>query len=278
MYHKVFFFFIGLIPSITIYAQPYFDVAGMSGWHMPGNLNEDVVSETESYFFVSLPVDLSSKCKLIISPSYENRLLQSEGENKSINLKSSTIPIALRLQPRDSSWSFLGLAAFRANSTQFRFNGDVFQIAGAAIANYKVSPTLTFKAGAYLSREFYGNFFMILAGIDWKINKRLNLFGFVNSNLRLEYHLSKNIFGGFAFKSINTSFREKNKKSYYKLSDNHLSAYADVSLGKKIIWNIEAGHTIFRYIKSRNGAQFQEINQDGFIFKSGIAYRIRFND
>lgn len=259
-------------------AQPYFDVAGASGWNMPQNLNGDRIAETEGYFFVSLPFDISKKHKIIVSPFYETRLLETEAR-KSVTLKSTTLPVAWLYQPtKDSSLSFLAFAAFRSNSTDFRFNGDVFQVAGAVMVNYRVTPTLTLKTGVYLSKEFYGDFFMYLVGIDWKINSRMNLFGLVNNNLRFEYRFSEKLHGGFAFKSINNSYRSVEDGGYYKISDNHLCTYADISLGKKLIWNIEAGHTIFRYIKGRNGADFPHISRDGFIFKTGIAYRMRFKN
>ena len=259
----------------TVTAQPYFDVAGASGWHMPHKLNADHISETEGYFFISVPIDISKKAKLILSPFYETRLLEKGDGSQTENLKSTTLPIACLFQLPDSAWSLLGFGALRSNSTQFRFNGEVFQIAGAIMANYKVNNKLTLKSGFYLSREFYGTFFMFLVGLEWKISDRMNLFGLVNNNLRLEYRFNKKFYGGFAFKAINSSFRENGDGGYYKISDNHLGAYADISIGKKLVWNIEAGHTIFRYIKSRNGADFPQIIKDGPVFKTGIAYRVR---
>ncbi len=270
-------FIVNCFASGTVLAQPYFDAAGVSGWHMPQNLNGDGISETEGYFFISFPFDVNRKNKLIVSPFYETRMLETES-NRNVTLKSTTLPVAWLYQPNDSAWSFLAFAAFRSNSTQFRFNGDVFQVAGAVMVNYKVTPTLTLKTGVYLSKEFYGDFFMYLVGIDWKINSRMNLFGLVNNNLRFEYRVTEKIFGGFSFKAINNSYRSVIDGGYYKISDNHLCTYADISLGKKLVWNLEAGHTIFRYIKGRNGAGFPHISNDGFIFKTGLAYRIRFKN
>ena len=259
-----------------IAAQPYFDVAGISGWNMPVNLNLDNVTETEGHFFIAIPVDLGERSKLIVSPFYETRRLESEDKSNFETLKSTSLPVVWRYEPPDSTWSFVSLVTFRSNSTQFRFNGDVFQVVGAVLANYRVSPTLTLKAGLYLSREFFGTFFIILAGIDWKINDRMNLFGLVNHELKLEYRFTEKFYGGFKFKSINNSYRDGGYGGYYKINDNQLGIYTDISLGKKMVWNLEAGHSILRTIKSREGADFPEINKDGFVFKTGIAYRIRF--
>ena len=259
-----------------IKAQPYFDIAGISGWQMPVNLNGDNVSETEGHFFMAIPIDIGKRSKLIVSPFYETRKLESEDKSNFETLKSTSLPFVWRYEPPDSTWSFVSFVTFRSNSTQFRFNGEVFQVAGAVLANYRVSPTLTLKAGLYMSREFFGTFFIFLAGIDWKISDRLNLFGLVNNELKLEYRVTEKFYGGIKFKSINNSYRDGGYGGYYKISDNHLGIYSDLSLGKRLVWNLEAGHTMLRTIKSRDGADFPEINKDGFVFKTGISYRIRF--
>ena len=238
-------------------------------------MNANKVTETEGYCFLSIPFDIGKKDKIIASPFYETRFLETTHENQKERLQSLTLPIAWQHQLKDSAWSILAFGALRSNSTQFRFTGDVYQVAGAVLVSYKVTPTLTLKTGVYLSKEFYGDFYMWLVGIEWRINNRLNLFGLVNNNLRLEYKFKENFHGGFAFKAINSSYRENGEGGYYKISDNHLGVYADINISKKFVWNIEAGHTILRYIKSRNGAPFPEVNKDGPVFKTGIAYRIR---
>jgi len=272
---SLFFVLLFVAFSHSLHAQPYFDVAGISMWQMPGKLNADEVTETEVYCFVSLPINLGKNDKIIPSPFYESRFLEQTEENGSERLQSLTLPIAWIHQFRDSSWSILTFGALRSNSTQLRFTGDVYQVAGAVLLNYKVTPALTLKTGVYISKEFYGDFYMWLVGIEWRVNNRLNVFGLVNNNLRMEYKFKENFHGGFAFKAINTSYRENGDGGYYKISDNHLCAYADFNISEKFVWNIEAGHTILRYIKSRNGAPFKEINKDGPVFKTGIAYRIR---
>jgi hypothetical protein len=256
-------------------AQPYFDVAGASMWQMPASMNGDNTTETEGYFFLSFPFDIGKKSKIVASPFYETRFLETGDEKLEERLQSLTLPIAFLYQLPDTNWTLLAFGALRSNSTQFRFTGDVYQWAGALMVNYRVNQDLVLKTGVYLSKEFYGDFYMWLVGIEWKINSRMNLFGLVNNNLRLEYKFNDRFYGGAAFKAINTSYRENGEGGYYKISDNHLGLYADVVVAKKLVLNLEAGHTIFRYIKSRNGAPFPELNQDGFVFKTGIAYRIR---
>jgi len=262
--------------SSTTTAQPYFDVAGISGWQMPQGLNGDHVTETMGTVFVSAPIDINKRTKLILSPFYQSRLLKKEATGQTETLKSLSLPVTWMYQPPDSTWTFLSLVAFRTNSTQFRFNGEVFQIAGAVLVHYRVNPDLVLKGGLYISREFFGTFFIVLAGVEWKINDRLHLFGLINSKLRLEYQFTKKFYGGFEFRAVNNSYREDGYGGYYKISDNHLAAFADIGIAKNLVWNIDAGHTMLRYIKSRNGADFPEINKDGFVFSTGVSYRIRF--
>ena len=259
----------------AVLAQPYFDVAGISGWQMPGSMNGDNVTETQGTFFVAVPFDVSKRTKLIVSPFYQARLLENEATDQTENLKSLSLPVTGMYQPRDSTWTFLAFTAFRTHSTQFRFNGDVFQVAGAVLVHYRVNPDLILKGGFYVSREFFGTFFIVLAGVEWKISDRMHLFGLINNKLKFEYKFTEKFYGGFEFRAINNSYREDGYGGYYKISDNHLAAFADIGIAKNLVWNIDAGHTMLRYIKSRNGADFPEINKDGFVFSTGLAYRIR---
>jgi hypothetical protein len=68
---------------------------------------------------------------------------------------------------------------------------DNNQAGGAVLLTYKKHPDLKYKFGLFYNREFFGNFFVPLAGIDWKINNRLQLFGVLPGNLVLERKVSR---------------------------------------------------------------------------------------
>ena len=66
------------------------------------------------------------------------------------------------------------------------------QLGGIFLENYIVNNHLKFKLGLYYNREAFGNFFMPLVGMDWKVNKRLSLYGTLPSNYRVEINIINN--------------------------------------------------------------------------------------
>lgn len=261
--------------GVPVLAQPFFDVAAISMWHMPANESRNAASETEGSVFVSLPVNLNSRNTLILTPFYEIKYLDDREVPATVRLHHSAFSATWRHQFADSAWTVAAVAITRSVSTQFRFNGEVFQVAGAVLGSYRVSSGLVLKGGLYYSREFFGDYFMLLAGLEWDISERLKLFGLVNTSLKLEYRFSKRVYGGAVTKNITNSYRVKGDGGYYKISDNHIGLFTDVCFGKRVVWSVEAGHTAFRYVKAREGASFPEQDQDGPVFKTGIYYRVR---
>jgi len=263
--------------SMPIIAQPYFDAAGLTGWYIPDGKDNERPSETHTMFFVSIPFTLNKNDKLVISPWHENRYLKDEFPNESLFLKGTGLPITYLHRSPDSLWSYSATFIGKMNSSDFRFDWDVFQAGGAVIGSLRIKPGLYIKLGLFGNNEFYGFAFIPLAGIDWKINDRLNLFGIVPNLVKLEYKFSKILYGGLMYRSLKTSYRDHGEAGYYTLEDNHLGIYADFTIFKKMVFMVDAGHTFFRILKNRAGTNFQGFDNDGFIFKAGIFYRVRFN-
>ncbi len=272
----VFVFFAFLWKPII--AQPYFDAAGLTGWYIPSGKDDERPSEVHTMFFVGLPFTLNESDKLVITPWHENRYLKDENPNESLFLKGTGISITYLHTSPDSLWSYSGTFFGRMNSSDFRFDKDVFQAGGAIVGSLRLKPGLYVKLGLYGNNEFYGFSFIPLAGIDWKINDRLKLFGIVPNEVKLEYKLNKILYGGFHYRSLKTSYKDHGEAGYYKLEDNHIGIYADFTILKKMVFMAEAGHTFLRLLKNRAGTDFQGFDNDGFIFKAGIYYRVRFDN
>jgi hypothetical protein len=264
-----------MILALHVRAQPYFDVAGLSMWQLPANASLNRAAETEGNMFVSFPLQLDARNTFVVTGQYEIKYLDDPELPDGIRLHNTVLPLALKHQFRDSAWSVTGMALVRAVSTEFTFDHDVFQLAGAVIASYRVRPNLVLKGGLYYSREFFGDFVMPLAGLEWQVNDRLNIFGLINNSIKLEYRFTDRLLGGLVTKNITNSFRDVASGGYYKVSDNHAGVFADVRFGKRLVWSVEAGHTLLRYIKARNGAGFPEQDADGPVFKTGLYYRVR---
>lgn len=269
--------FIGILFFQKGDCQPYFDAAALTGWYVPQGEKNEKPSETHLLAAVSVPVNLNKNDKLVVSPWYDHRYLRYSEKSKSLLLRETGFPLTFLHTNNDSSWSFTATIIERANSSDFRFEGDVFQLGGAFINTIRLRPNFKIKFGLYYNKEFFGHYFIPLAGIDWKINDHLNLFGIIPNYLKLENKLNKNLYFGLLYRSITSSFRNHGEAGYYKLEDNHLGIYADVYLTKNIVLMADAGRTFFRQLTNKTGTDFPGFEKDGFIFKAGMFYRVRFD-
>ena len=81
---------------------------------------------------------------------------------------------------------------------------------GVLLAGYTKNTNLKYKFGVYVNNEFFGVFVMPLAGIDWRINDRNNLFGILPGRLTFELKLNNNFYAGANFRAITNSYRLDN--------------------------------------------------------------------
>ena len=130
----------------------------------------------------------------------------------------------------------------------------------------------------YYNREFFSDFFVPLAGLEWKISDRLQLFGTLPNVMKLEFAAGKNLHAGAVFRSITNSYTYYGPEGgYYKLTDNQAGLFVDAGLYKKLIFTLEAGHTLFKTTKGRIPGAFYERKSDSPYIRAGLAYRIRFD-
>jgi hypothetical protein len=63
------------------------------------------------------------------------------------------------------------------------------------------------------------------------------------------------------------------------VDENQVGIFADWYVSGKVVFNIEAGHSVFRKIRTgtKNKARTDWQANDNMYLKFGLAYRIRFN-
>ena len=174
-------------------------------------------------------------------------------------------------------WSLTVTAIPRFNSEGLKFEKS-FQIGAVLLAEYKKKKNLKYKFGVYVNREFFGTFVMPLAGIDWKIDERNNLFGVLPGKLTYEHKINNNFYTGATFRALTNSYKLSNG-NYLRIDDNQLSGYIDCYATKHIVFTGEAGYGIMRKLRSGNGYNknyFTDHNWgDGLFVKLCAAFRIR---
>ena len=107
-----------------------------------------------------------------------------------------------------------------------RASEKVFNPGGVLLAIFKTNEKLKFKLGVYESNEFFDPLIMPMAGIEWKVNERNNLFSVLPGRLSFEHKLNQTFYAGATFRAITNSYRLTNG-NYLRIVDNQLSAFLD---------------------------------------------------
>jgi hypothetical protein len=159
------------------------------------------------------------------------------------------------------------------------------QLGGYGLVTYVHSSKLKIKLGLYYNREYFGNFFVPLAGVDWRVSDRFQMYGVLPTFYRFEYALIKQkLYAGLAFKSYTRSYRLSDvNHDYVKNSELQAKLFVDVYIKKRFVLFAEFGRTInYSPQAYEYGTKTELLSypiytkiQDAFLVQAGLAYRIR---
>ena len=283
-----------LLPCIIFHlllcAQPYLDIVKLNYSYSPTKgLNEKKYPLKSKFFTADVTVPIEIKKggdAFIINPFFTN----NEGKvwENDFHVTSKGLLIGFLKKDILPNWNLLSSFIARRNAEVDIPNKDDWQYGGIILTTWKRSQDVSFKFGLYYNKEFFGNFFMPLVGLDWKINAKNNLFGVLPGYMIFEHKVTTRFYYGFTFRALTNSYREETIDSigggrgimYLRIDDNPLGIYADAYLSKKIVLSAEAGYTIlrrYRYgFKGEDGSHVKtDFKNDNFYFKASLAYRLR---
>ncbi|MBK7374533.1 MAG: hypothetical protein IPJ02_02880 [Chitinophagaceae bacterium] len=182
-----------LLKPGVISAQPFVDIINIKYSNSPntGLLNKTGNDVVLQYFSLgtNLPVQFKNRKDAIIFSPYFEKWWSKINSNTQQRYSGIALPVSLIKSIPGSRWGVLLSVIARMNDSSIS-NKTGMQIGGAFIVNYKRNENLTWKLGTYVNNELFGVFVMPLAGIDWKINSRSNLFGVLPGNLTYEHKIN----------------------------------------------------------------------------------------
>lgn len=270
------FIFIGLLTPLPALSQPYIDIVNFRYLHSPKSIESYSGRSLSLQYFnfsTNLPItNPERKVMMLASPYADRWTLPMEGQ-KDLQLQSFALPVTT-IFSLNEKWNLSTTIIVRNNSS----NTDKkdWQLGGAVITGRKKSDALTYRFGLYMNSEFFGIFIVPLAGIHWKINRNTQVFGLLPGNLVFEKKAGNKTYYGAGFRSMTNSYGHH--EMYYRIDENQLGLYIDQHLTKNIVLNLEAGHSLFR--KIRTGTRYQKGErldvQNSIYLKAAIAYRMRF--
>ena len=277
------FFFIVLL-TVTLLinstaAQPYLDIVNLKYTNSPNsglfNQNKNKVKIQYGSLGVNLPIQFKNKKDAVIfSPFFEIWSSKINTTNPQ-NFYSVALPVSFSKTIANTRWSFLLTGIIRMNDSSINKKTKM-QVGGAFIVSNKRNENLTWKLGAYINNELFGVYVVPLLGIDWKINDRNMLFGVLPGNLTYEHKVNNHFYFGANFRAITNSYGKNS--GYWRIDENQLGVYLDTYLNKNFVFNIEAGHSLFRKIRTGeiNISKTDAKVNDNLYFKASFTYRVRF--
>lgn len=278
MHRKIFPLLLFCLVTFSLAAQPYVDPFNIRYTRAFDTKNSNATPFSHLYIGPDFPIRMKKSKYLVFSPFYDRWNIDS-GSNKNYIPSVSSIGIAVStILPLDKDhWTLTISAIPRFASEDLKLENS-FQIGGVLLATYTKKINLKYKFGVFVNNEFFGVFVMPLAGIDWRINNRNNLFGTLPGKFVFEHKLNNNFYTGAIFRAITSSYRLTNG-NYLRISDNQLSAFLDYYATKHIVISGEVGYGIFRNLKSGSGhhkSYLVDYNwDDGMYIKLCTSYRIR---
>jgi len=276
-------------------SQPFVDLLNVKYQRFPdvsftADSNDKLRSDqTEVTFF--LPMEQKNKDVMMIGGDYTQLGFSTSGSNAiNTNLYSTCLYLGYEHQMKSPKWKAMLMAIPKFNSDAVKFASEDFQMGGLALFTYKKKDNLKYHFGAYYNREFFGDYFIPLIGIDWKATSHINVFGDLPSNLNMEYKFSKAFYAGASFVSVISSYRINNsgtpgmyvREGDKDLGHDQLKLFVNAYLASHMVIFAEVGQTFNRFYQLYDKQQDAEVanpvyrkSQDGMFFNIGFAYRYR---
>jgi len=265
-------------------AQAVFDVLQMQYQHIPSSelLSEKKDRPVDLKYFqtqLNLPWKWNSKNTIVFNPQYESRTIEFKSRNSAAKqFQSFAFTLSNQYTFRDTTQQIVMAAMLRHNSESgIHVSDETIRPAFAMMYTKRTSNNFAIKLGAYYSKELFGNLWLPLIGVEWRLSKRLWIWGVLPRYAVLDYTVTKHWHSGIVFKGVTDSYRLP-EQGWFSIVEAQLRWANDFYIPKTpLMITLDIGHTLSRVMNQYDANTFQEqkINvKDGIIFKAGIAWRV----
>ena len=276
------------------FAQPFADIVSFNYQAFNSNYETPVYgkNKTDNYvlnFF--LPKEFKNGHTFLVRLNTETiHSTVFSDSSYSYRLSSISLPVGIKLVTKNKKWETILMTIPKFTSDfRDRINLYDFQLGGIFLQQFILNNKLKIKAGLYYNREAFGDFYIPLVGVDWKISDRINLYGILPSNYKAEVAIIKNkLYTGINLKYLTRSFRLSHSKNddYVRYDEAQLKLFIDCFVYKKLLVFCEIGYSI-----GKNPLQYTYNTKELNYFSNpiysptkaypliniGITYRVRFD-
>lgn len=281
-------FFLIFISLVSIKAQPFVDILQYNSQHFFSNYSDSTKNPLyiqDNFFNVFVPKKFKNGNVLLLRLNTEQLTVKRFGSIYSqYNLYTIAAPIGFQFLSKNQKWKYIGIGIPKINSD---FKDDLshdFQFGGIGLVSHVFNPNLELKVGLYYNREFFGNFFLPLLGVDCKVSDRFRMYGTLPSNFRAEFKLSNKWNTGLGFRAFTRSFRlsQNLNNDFVRIRENQIKLYIEGLILKNVALTLDVYQSIgYRILQMDNVNPKTEVPnfvyspfKDNIGFTVGVAYRI----
>lgn len=227
------------VATVTGNAQYFVDIFSFNrqSFNVPGG------AQTSDLFVNAfIPKVLKSGNTFFVRAHYEK--LDSKNDSLSASYSSVTLPVGMQVQLKNPKWKFTGLIIPKIAGADLGTGfSNVFQIGAYSLFTVTESEKFRYKFGLFYVREFFGNFFVPLAGIDWKVTSRFSVYGTLPQVLKASYSIvPSRVNAGLAFRSMTRSFRGEDNNTLVRYNELQFKTFFDFYLTPKNVVFVEGGY------------------------------------
>lgn len=228
-----------LVVTVTSSAQYFVDIFSFNrqSYNVPNG------AQTNDLFVNAfIPKVFKSGNTFFVRAHYEK--LDLKKDSLSATYSSITMPLGMQVQLKNPKWKFTGLVIPKIASADLSASfSDIFQIGVYSLFTVTESEKFRYKFGLYYNREFFGNFFVPLVGVDWKVNDRFSVFGTLPQSFKASYSIvPSRLNAGLAFRSMTRSFRGEDNNTFVRYNELQFKTFFDFYLTPKNVVYIEGGY------------------------------------
>ncbi len=218
-----------------------------------------------------IPKVLKNGNTIFVRAHYEK--LEMKNDSFSAAFSSMTLPIGMQVQLKNPKVKFTGLIIPKiAGADLGAAFSNVFQIGAYSLFTVTESEKFRYKFGLYYNREFFGNFFVPLVGIDWKVSDRLTIYGTLPNSMKFSYAVAPSrVITGIAFRSLTRSFRGEDVNTFVRYNELQLKTFVDFYITPKNVVFVEGGYFLGKTPLLYNNADKKNHLQSNLL-KEGKAF------
>ncbi|MBI3511613.1 MAG: hypothetical protein HY064_13210 [Bacteroidetes bacterium] len=279
-------------------AQPYIDIVNFNSQAIYSTYKDSAASGFKAFdqnFGFFAPVNIDSNSTVLLKFTAEElsstRLDCGVERNR---LYSFALPAGYQLTSKNRKWKMMGMIIPRLSSDLRGKIADDLQLGGTFLLTWQPNEKFSVKAGLYYNKEFFGNFFVPLLGVDWRPADRWRIFGLLPNNMRVEYKLGQKVYCGVAYKNYQRSYQMQTNlfMDSVHAKESEAKFFLDFYVKQKLVLFIDAGYSLkYSFVDRVEGGHYCSPNPYGssydgiydrvnnnFVFTIGLAYRIRLDE